>query len=216
MGRALLGVGIALAAAAGEAHAGAWVAPEGGQRIWTAVSGEREGLTFVEGSAYLEGPLTTDISVIGSSWAEYSYALEEGTRGEAVVGVKYAMFRDDQSVMAVQGGALWRSDPPQGCGEGGVELRWLGGRSLGGRGFANLEVAGRLLEGGCAEERVELAAGFRPAEQCLALGQVFLPARETKACNSSSASCDSRRLVAESSWECAPGLTARTPRLPLC
>lgn len=175
MARALLGVGIALAAVgAGEARAGAWVAPEDGQRIWTAVAGERDGLTFVEGSAYLEGPLTADISIVGSSWAEYSYTLEEGYRGEVTVGVKYAVFRDDHGVMALQGGALWRSDPPQGCGEGGVELRWLGGRNVGGRGFVNLEVAGRLLEGGCGGERVELTAGFRPAEQWLALGQVFL------------------------------------------
>lgn len=177
MGRVLLGVGIALATAgASQAHAGAWVAPEGGQRIWTAVAGEREGLTFVEGSAYLESSLTTEISVVGTSWAEYSYLLEEGWRGEALVGVKYAIFRDDEAAIAVQGGALWRSDPPDGCGEGGIELRWLAGRNLGVSGFVNLELAGRVLEGGCSGERVELSAGFRPSDGWLAMGQVFLDA----------------------------------------
>ena len=49
-GLRLLGVIAALAPA--PAYAGAWVAPEGGQEIWTSVAGERDGLSFASALDY--------------------------------------------------------------------------------------------------------------------------------------------------------------------
>jgi len=57
-----------------------------------------------------------------------------------------------------------------------VELRALGGRSLGARGFVNLEAATRMLEGGCGGERLDLAIGYRPRANWLAMGQIFFDA----------------------------------------
>ena len=40
----------------------------------------------------------------------------------------------------------------------------------------NLEAATRALEGGCESERLDLTAGYRPNEDWLIMGQVFLDA----------------------------------------
>lgn len=177
MGRLLLGVGIALAAASsGRAEASAWLAPEEGQEILTTAAGQRDGYTLLESSAYWEAPIGAETTAVIAPWSESAADLESGWRGEAVVGVKRAVFRDDETVMAVQAGAYWRSDPPGDCGEGGVEARWLGGRSFGNTGFANLEVAGRVLDEGCPAARVSLSLGYRPAENWLAMGEIFYDA----------------------------------------
>lgn len=178
MGRVLLGLGLALAAAAsaGRAEAGAWPAPEEGQEIVTSTAGKRDGYTTFESSAYWEAPLNPQTSVVIAPWSESAGDLESGWRGEAVVGVKRAIFRDDRNVMALQVGAYWRSDPPGDCGEGGVEARWLGGRSVGASGFINLELAARVLDEGCPAGRLNLSAGYRPAERWLAMGEIFYDA----------------------------------------
>lgn len=178
MGRFLLGASMALAAAsaAGRANASAWIAPEGGQEILTGAAGMRADVMVFESSAYLEAPLDERSSLIFAPWSETASDLQSGWRGEAVVGVKRAVFRDDASVMAVQGGLYWRSDPPGDCGEGGIEARWLGGRSFGGGRFVNLELGARALDEGCLGGRAELTAGFRPRENWLAMGQIFYDA----------------------------------------
>lgn len=129
MGRILLGWGLALAAAAPEARAGAWLAPEGGQEVWTHAVGERAELTTYESALYLELPVGAQSAIVVTPWVEQANDLDDLWRGEAVMGVKREMFRGAASLMAVQVGALWRSDPPAQCGEGGVEVRWLGGHS---------------------------------------------------------------------------------------
>lgn len=63
------------------------------------------------------------------------------------------------------------SHPGEGCEAGGGELRVLGGVSRG-RAFFNLEAVERGLSGGCSGERVDLTAGYRLAENWLAMGQV--------------------------------------------
>jgi len=178
MGRLLFGVGLALAAFGppGRAEAGAWPAPKEGQEILTSTAGKRNGHTTFESSAYWEAPVGENTSLLIAPWSESASDLESGWRGEAVVGVKRAIFRDDESVMAVQGGLYWRSDPPGDCGEGGVEARWLGGRSFGGGRFVNLELGARALDEGCLGGRAELTAGFRPRENWLAMGQIFYDA----------------------------------------
>jgi hypothetical protein len=159
------------------AFAGAWVAPEGGQEIWTSVAGERDEVSFYESSAYWEIPIGAEDSVVAAPWFEQNYDTLDGWRGEATLGVKHAFFRGDMSVMAVQAGALWISHPNvDNCSEGGAELRWLGGRSFSHGGFLNFEAATRALEGGCEGERLDLTAGFRPRENWLAMGQIFLDA----------------------------------------
>lgn len=158
------------------ANAGAWVAPETGQEIWTNVAGTREQLYFFESSTYWEAPFNPSTSFVATPWMEQSYDTADGWRAEAVVGVKRTIFRDDDTVMALQAGALWISHPERGCSEGGAELRWLGGRSFENGAFLNLEAAARVLEGGCAGERADVTGGIRFARNWLALGQVFLDA----------------------------------------
>lgn len=153
--------------------AGAWIAPEGGQEIWTSVAGERAGLSFFESSGYLEAPLSHNNSIVAAPWVETNYDTMDGWRAEATLGLKHALHRDDDSAVAVQAGALWISHPQEGCSEGGVELRWLAGRNLGERSFLNLEAAARALEGGCEGARLELTAGYRPSARWLGMAQVF-------------------------------------------
>lgn len=159
------------------AHAGAWIAPEGGQEIWTSIVGEREGVSFVESSGYIEGPVAEHTSVVFAPWIEQNYDTVEGWRGEATFGAKRALYRSEGgSVVAVQAGALWISHPNEGCGEGGAELRLLAGRGIGRTGFFNAEAATRALEGGCESDRLDLTIGYRPSENWMAMGQIFLDA----------------------------------------
>jgi hypothetical protein len=159
------------------AFAGAWIAPEGGQEIWTNVVGERKETSVYETSVYWELPLGEDTSFVASPWIETNYDTEDGWRGEATVGVKRAVFRDDNYAVAIAGSALWRSHPDPECSEGGAELRVLAGGSVRPAGaFMNVEVAARALKGGCESAEAEVSAGFRPHPRWLALGQVFVDA----------------------------------------
>jgi hypothetical protein len=156
------------------AFAGAWIAPEGGQEIWTNSFSMRDESGVVETQVFWEEPFGERMAFVASPWIETNYDTADGWRAEAVIGLKRAVFRDDENVMALQAGALWVSHPNPGCGEGGVEARWLGGRSFGGGAFLNLEAAGRVLEHGCGGERVDVTAGYRPTDNWLAMGQVFV------------------------------------------
>jgi hypothetical protein len=157
--------------------AGAWIAPEGGQEIVTSAVGERDELTFYESSAYWEVPFAANVALVASPWVEQNYDTIDGWRGEAVLGLKRAVFRRGETVMAVQAGALWVSHPPLGCSEGGAELRWLGGRAFDdGAAFLNLEAAGRALEGGCEGGRVDLTVGYRANDRWMGMAQLFFDA----------------------------------------
>jgi hypothetical protein len=171
-----MGLALAAAAAAGRAEASAWLAPKEGQEILTSTAGQRNGFTVVESSGYWEAPVSDTASVVIAPWTESAGDLESGWRGEAVVGLKRAVFRDDEAVMALQASAFWRSDPPGDCGEGGLEARWLGGRSFGESGFVNLELAARVLDEGCPAGRLNFSVGYRPAENWLAMGEIYYDA----------------------------------------
>ena len=160
------------------AFAGAWVAPEGGQEIWTSVAGEREGLSFFESSVYWEVPLREQTSVVVAPWVEQNVDTLDGWRAEASVGLKQALFRHDNMVVAVQAGAVWKSHPDLFCEEAGGELRLLGGTSFSafGGGFVNVEAATRMFGGGCDSERVDLTLGYSPRANWLTMAQVFLDA----------------------------------------
>jgi len=159
------------------AFAGAWLAPEGGQQIWTGVAGTRGDISFFEGAAYLEQPFAQRTSLVIAPSYEETNDAQQGWRAEAVVGVKHVLFRDDDIVLAAQAGALWRSDVTPECSQGGIELRALGGRSFENGAFLNVEAASRATVGrGCGAERVDVTAGSHFAGNWLALGQVFLDA----------------------------------------
>lgn len=155
------------------ASAGAWIAPEGGQEIWTNTVGERNEGVLYESSLYWEVPLGDRTSVVTAPWVEQAYDIEDGWRGEATLGAKRVLIREEDWVVAAQAGALWVSHPGEACDEGGAELRLLSGLSRG-RSFVNLELAERALSGGCGGERVDLTAGYRPNDNWLAMGQVFV------------------------------------------
>lgn len=158
------------------AAAGAWIAPEGGQEIVTSGVGERNDALFYESAAYYEGPLGDDNAIVFAPWGETNYDSIDGWRAEAMLGWKRAVYRDIQNIMAIQASALWVSHPQADCGEGGAELRWLGGRSFGETGFINVETAARALRGGCEGGRAEITAGYRPSPDWLTMGQIFFDA----------------------------------------
>ncbi len=167
---------LAAALAPAEAIAGAWIAPEGGQEIWSQAAGERSDALYYESGVYNEAPIDEKSAAVFSTWVGSGAGSgPDGWRADAVLGWKRALLRTDFSVVAVQAGAVWRSDPADGCGEGGAELRWLGGRGFGeqGRGFVNLEIAARVMEGGCGATRLDLTAGYRPRANWLAMAEVF-------------------------------------------
>lgn len=159
------------------ANAGAWIAPDEGQEIWTSVVGERDELSFFESALYLELPVAHGASFVLAPWVEQNYDTLDGWRGEALVGFKRTVFEADNTVVAIQAGALWVSHPDSACSEGGAEVRVLGGRAFAsGSSFVNLEAAARGLVGGCEGARLDLTLGYRPNPDWLAMGQIFLDA----------------------------------------
>ncbi len=157
------------------AIAGAWVAPQR-QEIFTSFAGELDGVYFNETAGFLEFPIEPEVSVVGTLWATDDGRRDWDYRGEATLGLKQQLYRDDNWTLAIQGSALWMSDPPGECVEGGAEVRALAGRSFDNSLFVNAEVALRTLGTDCLSNRLDLTAGFRPAERWLALGQVFYDA----------------------------------------
>lgn len=162
------------------AHAGAWIAPEGGQRIWTGVVGQRDEQPYYETSAYIEAPIHGTYSLVVSPWLKQSYETVEGWNAEAVVGLKRVVLTEAHTAIAVQVGALWVSEPGEHCGEGGAEFRVLAGRSSGeeGQGFLNIEAAQRVLTGGCAGQKLEITGGYHAGRHWLGLAQLFLDSPE--------------------------------------
>lgn len=159
------------------AAAGAWVAPEGGQEIWTSFFGEAEnGDSYYETALYYERPLDPGTSLVVSPWVMRDPLHEDGFRGEATLALKGVFHRSEDWVLAAQGGAAWVSDAEPGCGATGAELRLLAGRSFDNGSFFNAEIASRQMPGGCSGERLDLTVGARPAHNWLALGQVFVDA----------------------------------------
>lgn len=168
-------LGLLAALAPAPAFAGAWIAPEGGQTISTEIAGQRDNLFYTESALYIEAPLSADLAFVAAPWVTLDpteYGLD-ALRWEVTLGAKRALLRTQRTVMALQAGAIWYSDPPAGCAEAGAELRWLGGMALGPRGFANLEIAERASAGGCGGERAEFTLGHRLTERWLGLAQVF-------------------------------------------
>lgn len=141
------------------------------------IVGQREdGAVYYEAAGYYEHPLNRGTSLVFAPWSAYDPETIEGWRGEATLSAKRVMFRHDGTVVALQGGALWISNPNEGCSEGGAEARILAGRPVGARAFVNVEAAARVLEGGCESQRLDLTAGYHAGRNWLALGQVFLDA----------------------------------------
>lgn len=160
------------------AFAGAWIAPEGGQSIWTEAAGERGEAVYSESSIYLEAPVGDDWALVAAPWVtsdDFRGGLD-ALRWEVTLGAKTAVVRAPGRVMAVQGAALWQSDPSGTCAETGAELRWLGGAAFGpeSRGFLNLEAAARSFDGGCGGGRYDVTLGYRPTEGWLGMAQLFL------------------------------------------
>lgn len=154
------------------ALAAAWIAPIDGQQIFTTAAGRREGVTYYETSGYVESPLTATTALVLSPWI-----VQDSTnawRGEATIAAKHVVARTEHTITAVQAGALWVSEPPVHCQEGGAELRVLGGASLPYHSFMNVEAAERVLSGGCADQRVDVTAGIHSGSHWLGMAQVFV------------------------------------------
>jgi hypothetical protein len=156
--------------------AGAWIAPEGGQNISTQFTGLRDEAVYSETALYWEAPVSDNLSFVAAPWAGMDPAVRtfDDLRWEVTLGGKLATRRGARAVTALQAGVVWNSDPVGDCAEGQLELRWLGGRSIGQRSFANLEAAERAGEGGCGGERLDVTLGHRFDDAWLGLGQVFV------------------------------------------
>lgn len=173
-GLRLLGVLAAFAPA--PASAGAWIVTEGPQHIATEVLGQRgeDEVVYSEIADYWELPVDNRSSVVFAPWVEAARDIDRGQRGEAVVAYKRLIFSNGGTAMAMQAGAFWQSEPGEGCSEGGVELRWLGGTSFDeGAGFVNMEVAERALEGGCSHAKLDVTVGYHASPHWMGMGQVF-------------------------------------------
>lgn len=154
------------------AFAAAWIAPVDGQQMITTAAGRREGLSYYETSEYFEGRVTPNDSIVLSTWATQDQIGE--WRGEAIIGAKHTLTHSQHTVTAVQAGAIWISEPPSDCQEGGAEVRALAGVNLPHNSFVNAEVAERVLSGGCTDQRAEITAGTHLGPHWLGLAQVFV------------------------------------------
>ncbi|MBS0384929.1 MAG: hypothetical protein JSS00_06225, partial [Proteobacteria bacterium] len=130
--------------------------------------------SYYETAAYLEAPLTANDSIVIAPWLIQDYSDENGWRAEAMIGAKHVVTRSQHTVTAVQAGALWVSDPPAHCEEGGAEARVLGGVNLPHNSFVNAEAVGRILSGGCTDQRMEVTAGMHAGRHWMGLAQVFV------------------------------------------
>jgi hypothetical protein len=157
------------------ALAGAWIAPEGGQRISTEVAGERDGLFYSETSYYIEAPVEDEVSLVFTPWVTQDSGQSglDALRWEVTLAAKIATHRGARAVTALQAGVVWNSDPLDTCAEAQAELRWLGGRSIGQHSFVNIETAERAGDEGCGGERLDLTLGRRFEERWLAMAQLF-------------------------------------------
>jgi hypothetical protein len=134
-------------------------------------------VVFLENSIYFEQPVHERVSVVATPWVEQGADVgEEGWRAEVGVALKTAIFRDEHTALAIQGGVVWNSWPNFGCAETGAELRFLAGRSFGQSAFINAEYGRRVFEGDCGADRAEVTLGYRPNDGTLVLGQVFYDA----------------------------------------
>ena len=160
------------------AHAGAWPVPGDGQSIENVAVGQRNDVDVYEVSGYGESGVDGRRSWVSTGWGEFAEDNADGTRAESYLGVKYALVTNEHAAISVQAGVLYITDPRDGCSEGGVELRFMGGRNFRHGSFANLEVAGRALDGGeeCLGSRVELTVGRQDGGRWLALGQILVDA----------------------------------------
>lgn len=133
-----------------------------------------DGVTYSETADYWEAPIDARTSLVFTPWIESANDIDRGQRGEAVVGIKRLIFRDGGTALAMQAGAFWKSEPGEGCSEGGVELRFLGGTSsASGDRFINVELAGQALEGGCGGEKLDVTFGYHPTPHWMGLAQIF-------------------------------------------
>ncbi|MBI1187005.1 MAG: hypothetical protein GC206_06675 [Alphaproteobacteria bacterium] len=170
----------ALCAAAAEAEAGAWMALEGGEQIVAITLGERDAFAVSEADVYLELPMNRRFAFIAQPRFSYSEETsQEPFQADVAAGVKAQLYRGPWAAAAVQASGVWRNEPEElSCGQGGGEVRALAGVSAP-RSFYNIEAAFRLQSGGCARQRLEATAGFRPNDRWMAIGNTFLESTAT-------------------------------------
>jgi len=171
--QALFAAGM-VALGVGSARAGAWI-PAQDQAIHTEVLGAREGRAFAESQFRYERPFGRRNALIAQPWAEAD--VQSGfTRGEVEAGLKRVLLRSGNTIVSAQASALWRGERfVTRCVGAGGEVRGLAGTAFGdGRGFLNIEAAGRLLEGGCRAQRFEVSAGWRAGPRWMGLAEGFV------------------------------------------
>jgi hypothetical protein len=157
--------------AAGTAHAGAWVAAEGGRSI-TSLGYTQDGpLRGYETDVFIEQPLNDRFAAVAQTY----YAQDNFGRvnDETQAAIKGVIARRGGLIAAGQLGVTYDSIPQERCDRVGGEARALVGYATrSGRSYVNFESAFRYAAG-CPHVRYELTLGTRPAEGWLLLGQVF-------------------------------------------
>lgn len=122
-----------------------------------------------EFDTYSEVPLTKRSALIVKTLSR-SYEQDEAESVD--VALKRSIFRSRGFAVSAQGALHWTDAPEMGCSRVGGEMRGLVGLSSR-RTFANVELAARGAQGGCAHLRLETTAGYRPSHQWLLLAQTF-------------------------------------------
>ena len=199
-GRYAAAAGLALAAvfACSQARAGAWPVPAGETLAILKYEGSRADEYFDDAAAripmddraddaislYVERGLTDRLTFQGrAGWTrgEDGFADYAG-RGPLELGLRYALLRDDRSVLSLYLGGALAGDgrnagyAAPGAGGADLEVRVLAGRSMavaGRDGFLDVQLA-RLNRAGLPDEtHLDLTLGVEPSDRWLFLGQVY-------------------------------------------
>ncbi len=163
-------------AAPAQAHAGAWMNKD--QMITSVVAGAERGAP-VEGDAYWERQFGDRFGAVARAYvvSRPDYAASFGQNaGQASVSAKWSLYEGAAGAAAMELGANYSSEADPVCSGWGGQLRALTGKGFG-PAFVSVEAAYLAQRPDCIHGKLDLAAGWRPDEKWLTMGQVFLDRR---------------------------------------
>lgn len=163
-------------AAPAQAHAGAWMNKD--QMIATIVAGAQQGAPL-EGDVYWERQVGSRLGAVARAYvvSQPDYAASFGQNaGQASLSAKWSVYEGAAGAAAMELGATYSSEADSACSGWGGQLRALTGKGIG-KGFVSVEAAYLAQRPDCVHGKLDLAAGWRPDERWLTMGQVFLDRR---------------------------------------
>lgn len=146
--------------------------------IATIVAGAEQGAP-VEGDVYWERRVSSRMGVVarGNVSSEPDYAASFGENaGQASLAAKWSLYEGAAGAAAMELGANYSSEADPTCSGWGGQLRALTGKGFGAA-FVSVEAAYLAQRPDCIHGKLDFAAGWRPDEKWLTMGQVFLDRR---------------------------------------